>query len=168
MPSSQEYALSISCATGTFLGGWGAGGGRQGRPPQPGAYLLEEEMDTHQKNYWITIYKATDTLCCDCGPHSNLSYKCLYLRALHQRLLDSEETAACEQNRHSGGLDGATLRCRTETVIIRKHIKASSEVSAAEESSPARILPRSSHTSGYPLMPSSEFWMCVSFSILGT
>ena len=38
----------------------------------------------------------------------NSSYKCLYLRAVHQRLLDSEETAARERNGHSGGLDGAT------------------------------------------------------------
>lgn len=93
MPSSQEYALSISCATGTFLGSWGASGGRHGCPPQPGASLLEEEMGTHQKNYWMTIYKATDSLCCDCGPHSNVSYKCLSFRAVLQRLLDSEESS---------------------------------------------------------------------------
>ena len=83
-------------------------------------------------------------------------------------LLDREETAAREQNRHGGGLDGATLKCGTEWLIVGSHIKAPSEMSAVRERSPARTLPRSSHTSAYPLMPSSECCMCVSFSALGT
>lgn len=60
------------------------------------------------------------------------------------------------------------LKCGTERLIVRTHIKAPSEMSAVRERSAARTLPRSSHTSAYPLMPSPECCMCVSFSALGT